>query len=802
MKKILVCWVSIGVFLFAQMKNECIVCHAGIKDIRDKNSGMMQAILKKAEEAGAKGNDCVVCHGGNPEATVKEEAHKDTLAYFKNHDGPKAYYPYPASPWINENTCGMCHKTQVSAQWNNLMATEQGKIHGAMWGFGAKEGYKHTYTNFGTKSIHERIGTEVYKAYMKKLQKLEPQGMLDETKELPPAPTAEEVEKDPSLSVYTYLRQECLRCHTGGKGRNRRGDYRGIGCASCHVPYSNEGLYEGKDKSIPTQEHGHMLVHAIQSSRDVKVEVNDVNYSGVPVETCTTCHNRGKRIGVSYQGLMETEYKATFDAQGNGQPKLHTKRYLHLTEDIHYSKGMLCQDCHTSNDMHGDGFARGANLGAVEIECQDCHGTTKKYPWELPLGYSDEFATTPKTGKARGTTKTLADYLKQGAIPKDKDDGFLLSARGNPLTKAVRKGNKVIMHLASGKDIELKPLKLLKEEKKISKEGMVAMDQIDAHTEKLECYTCHATWAPQCYGCHVKVDYSGGKQNPDFLAASKHHVNGKTGEVDTLKDFLVDGKVTETRSYLRWEDPALSQNGEGRISPTIPGCQVTLTVIGKDGNALLQNHIWKLKGVENNGTVKADKEGVNSIVMSAVQPHTVSKKSRTCESCHTSLKAQGKGINGGKYFADQSKTTIVDLMAANKKLLVKQADEQIPAIPNLKHDYSVMIDENGTQVQTVGNHWRLSQALDKKTLDKLDRQGACLACHQELPSKDLAVSLMVHTAKYAGVHIDNEMHKTIVHKSILLSAWVQVLGGLLLGGGLVYWYMRRRKQMRCKDENS
>ncbi len=611
-------------FTLAQTENSCMGCHEGVADIRDRNSGMMQAILQKAEEAGVKGNDCVVCHGGNPQAKKKEEAHEGTLKYFIENEGPKAFYPYPASPWINKNTCGMCHPNQVAAQDNNLMATEQGKIHGALWGFGAKEGYKHTYTNFGGKSPdpHERLGTETYKKYMEQLAKLEPQGFLDETKELPAAPTAEEVERDPTLSVYTYLRQECLRCHTGGKGRNKRGDYRGFGCASCHVPYSNEGLYEGKDKSISTTEKGHMLVHAIQSSREVKVEVNDINYSGIPVETCTTCHNRGKRIGVSYQGLMETEYQATFDDQGNGQPKLHTKRYLHLTEDIHYAKGMLCQDCHTSNDMHGDGFFRGANLGAVEIECQDCHGTTQKYPWELPLGYSDEFETKPKTGKARGTTKTLASYLEQGAIPEDRGDGFLLSARGNPLTKAVKKGDKVVMYLSSGKEMELKPLKLLKKEEKISKEGLVAMDQIAAHTDKLECYTCHATWAPQCYGCHVKIDYSGGKQNPDYLAASKYHVNGKSGEVDTLKDFLVDGKVTETRSYLRWEDPALSQNGEGRVSPTIPGCQVTLTVIGKEGNTLLQNHIFKLQGVENNGTVDVPKDGVNSIVMAPVQPHT------------------------------------------------------------------------------------------------------------------------------------------------------------------------------------
>jgi len=38
------------------------------------------------------------------------------------------------------------------------------------------------------------------------------------------------------------------------------------------------------------------------------------------------------------------------------------------------------------------------------------------------------------------------------------------------------------------------------------------------------------------------------------------------------------------------------------------------------------------------------------------------------------------------------------------------------------------------------------------------------------------------------------MHKTPVNKSILLSAWVQVLGGLLFGGGFVYWLMRRRRK--------
>jgi len=806
--KILALFLLSFTVLFAK-PNSCLSCHNGIENIREPHSGMMKAIYGVAKKTGYIGNDCIVCHGGNPTKYTKEQAHSGTINYFKTHEGPKDFYPAPGSTWINKNTCGMCHKEQVAAQMSSLMQSEGGKIQGALWAFGRSgiqpdgnttSPYRHMYGDFNVTNEHQRFGTEIYQKYMKVLSKKEPQGFEKKVVELPPAPTADAVEKDPSLAVYTYLRQECLRCHTASKGRYRRGDYRGVGCASCHVPYSNEGFYEGNDTSINKTERGHMLVHSIQSSREAKVTVHGHSYSGIPVETCSTCHNRGKRIGVSYQGLMETAYKATFDGEGNAQPKLHTKRYLHLQEDVHYKYGMLCQDCHTSNDMHGDGFLSGANLGAVEIECQDCHGTTKKYPWELPLGYSDEFSTKVKTGAPRGTTKSVAAYLKMGHV-EDAQEGHLLSARGNPLVHTARVGDKVIVHLSSGKDLELKPLKTLKKEHKLSKKALVAMDKIAAHTDKMECYTCHAKWAPQCYGCHVKIDYSHGKQNPDYLAASHDHdlrgVSGGMREGKSLKEYLIDGKVTETRSYLRWEDPALAQNGEGRITPVIPGCQVTVSVIGKNGKALLQNHIFQIPGVEGaegNATQ-------NAIDMSPVQPHTISKESRSCESCHTSKKALGMGIGDGKYFADQRKDFIVDLMDADGNVLPQQVDEQIPGIKNIKADYSKFLDENGTQLMTVGHHWKLSGPLNKQVRDKLDREGACLSCHATIPEGDLAVSAMAHMAQMAGVKIDNKEHHTILSKIVKLSAWVQVLAGVIIGGVFVYLFMAllmRKKERRWK----
>ncbi len=778
--------------LFAS--NSCIKCHEGIADIRQRDSLMMKEILDVAKSAGHEGNDCIVCHGGNPVSTNKKRAHSGTVKYFETHAGPKEYYPAPGSPWINENTCGVCHKEQVGAQHNSLMQTEQGKIQGTLWSFGGKNGYKHDIGNYKTQNPedpHSRLGTDTYKKYMQELSALEPDVFPSEMKELPEAPTAQEVEKDPTLAVYTYLRQDCLRCHTGSKGRQKRGDFRGIGCAACHIPYSNAGLYEGNDKSI-SKNPGHLLVHAIQSSRKAKVKVHDIEYSGVPVETCTTCHNRGKRIGVSYQGLMETAYNATFDDEGNAQPKLHTKRYLHMKEDIHYKKGMLCQDCHTSNDMHGDGFLSGTTLAPVEIECQDCHGTTKAYPWELPLGYSDEFDKAHAQGEARGTTKTMAEYLKKGTEYEAKE-GYLLSARGNPLSNVVKEGTHVTVHLASGKDIELTPLKALKEEEKLSKAALVAMDAIDAHTDELECYTCHATWAPQCYGCHVKIDYSENKKNVDWLKAShEHDIHGRTGDMKkSLKAYLIDGKVTETRSYLRWEDPPLSQNGEGRITPTVPGCQTTITVIGKDGKALLQNHIFKIPNVEGAG-----EEGQKAIDMSPIQPHTIQKESRTCESCHTSDKALGLGIDGAKTTGDPSQTTIVDLMTADGRVIPSIIDEQIPAIKNLDHDYSRFMDENGTQLQTVGHHFKLSAPLDENQRDALDRRGVCLSCHVNIPQGDLAVSAMVHASEMAGVKIDKEVHSTILNKMMRLSAWVQLIAAAIILFIVYKIFFRKRKRNR------
>ena len=771
----------------------CMHCHSGIELIREPGSKMLEQIMALGKEQGDVAG-CIVCHGGDP--TEREDK-------TKAHGGD--FYPAPGSPWINEKTCGQCHEDHVRVQWQSLMMTEAGKIQGVCWAFGGLSGYEHRWGNYAVENPSDpksRLGTDAYRQYMQRLQAIEPNVFVEKHEPLPEALRADQLAdlaKDPTLAAFTYIRQECQRCHHAVKGRQERGDFRGIGCSSCHAPYSNEGFYEGGDPTIARDVPGHMLVHSIQGTREAKVTVHETQYSGIPVETCTTCHDRGKRIGVSFQGLMETPYKSPYSADGTDQPALHTKHYIAMEQDIHYQKGMTCQDCHTSLDVHGDGFLAAANLAAVQIECADCHGTPDQFPWELPLGFMDEFSMSPVDGAPRGVAQEPLPITRQGTSV-DKQDGFLLTARGNPYENVVRRGDEIVVHTAAGKDIVMQPLKKLIAEEKVSRRGVVAMQSVASHLERMECYSCHSSWTPQCYGCHVKIDFSQRDKCPeinesrtgfDWVGAGRKHqlLEHASDRGETGYDTIIPGKVSESRSYLRWEEPMLGVNGEGRVSPLAPGCQTSVTIIGEDGKPILLNHIFRTPA----DTEGAGAEGQLSIDMSPTQPHTMTKNARTCESCHASAKALGLGIGSTRPW---DKRLVVDLETVDGKILSNQAKTQIEPVEGLDHDWSQIVDKDGKQVATVGHHFQLSRAFNHTELQAMSREGTCLSCHREIPEESLAVSFLHHVAEYTGqIPKTPEEHDGLVHKIVLSSAWSQtlaaILAPILIFVAVFYW--RRRK---------
>ncbi len=758
---------------------------------------MFQQILGRGRAWGDP-DGCIVCHGGDPAARTVAAAHSGSRKEVRAGGGPDAFYPDPASPWVNPRTCGQCHAQLVRTQWNSLMMTEAGKIQGTTWSFGSLEGYEHRWANYdGTNPVDpgKRLGTPAYRDYMARKAAAFPNVFVTRQETLPEAPSDDSLEglaRDPRQAVFTYIRAECQRCHLAVKGRARRGDYRGMGCGACHIPYSNEGLYEGADRTIPKDQPGHLLVHTIQATSDAVVDTGRLRYTGIPVETCTTCHNRGKRIGVSYQGLMEAAWDSPYTEGGGGQIALHTKHYLAMTEDVHYRRGMLCQDCHTSGDVHGDGFIAGANLAGVEIECADCHGTPDRYPWELPLGFGDENGPGAAEGPPRGTARNLPEHLRRGAVA-EAPDGWILTARGNPMPEVVRDGDFVVVHTAGGKALRLEPLKRKAGRGALSLAARVAMVNIGRHIERMECYACHASWAPQCYGCHVKIDYSGAKKSFDWVAAGHQHATraGRTVKGETRFRTMIPGKATELRSYMRWEDPVLGVNGEGRVSPLIPGCQVSVTIIGPDGKEIVRNHIFRtLPDSEGAGP-----EGQLGSDMSPVQPHTIGR-ARTCESCHGSEKAAGYGIGGGRLNRPWDQPTVVDLTTPGGEVIPRRARVQIEAIAGLERDWSAVVTRDGRQLQTVGHHFAGSGPLSREQRLVLDRRNVCLGCHQEIPDRSLAVSLLHHAAATAGLlPVSRRRHENVLHSLLLTAAWTQVGGGAaVLFGFLAGFLVWRRKQ--------
>lgn len=750
-------------------------CHQGIADIRSTDHQMMQAIRRVSSLHGDP-NGCVICHGGDPKAATGKDAHRGVPPTLRVAPGPKQFYPAPGSIWIAEYTCGTCHPGYVYSSQLGLMNTEAGKIQGnlATWGFTEIQQQNVPWGNYAVQDIDSRqplSGTPAYKEYMRQQIALYPKQYPLKLDSMPDA-TMEEINADPKKAALTYQRHTCQRCHIGVRGREKRGDFRGMGCAACHILFGNEGLYQGNDTTIPKDQPGHLLTHEIVATRKT---------GGIPVEACCSCHNRGKRIGVSFKGLMEFPYGSPFDAQGRRQPELHTKSYLFLSDDLHHqqasrpgnpSGGMLCQDCHTSIDVHGDGNIHATTLAHVEIECSDCHGLPERYPWELPLGYGDEFERELEQ-RGRGTAQTRLLPGKKFGFPYKPEDGFILTARGNPFGNVVRRGNKVIVHSASGNDFEVPVLKTLGTQKGWkAPSAEVAMSAVAKHMSAMECYTCHASWAPQCYGCHVQVNYQAQSDTPpmeiDWVASGNaRKQNGQTAEsVLGSGGIKSPGEVSETSSYLRWEDPVLGINGEGRITPLMPGCQVTYTIINDKGTALLNNQIAF-------NATEAQQLGQGhvplAIDMAPVQPHTAQRKARSCESCHANPKAAGLGLGNGTYGLRQGEDMVIDLAdATTGAILPVQYRVQIPAIPRLHVDWSQIVKLDGTQLATVGTHWPMSRAFNRQELDTVLRAGTCMGCHRNMSDTELWRRVATDGTIDVNEHLEamNKMLRFMAEKNV------------------------------------
>ncbi len=318
----------------------------------------------------------------------------DAMAYDKEaaHQG---IVINPGDLRLVERTCGTvgCHGPDVHRVKNTLMATNRGIIATMRYYWGESE------TQNGDFSVEELMAS------------------------------------GENSFALDYYRKLCATCHLW----KQRGDFEGVfgekggGCTSCH----NMSPAGGPVVGVPGEEGRGKQPHPHITRR-------------VVTDNCVRCHNRSGRIGLAYMGRFESDgYGTPYENGGLSSKRLPDGRfYQELADDVHHRAGMACIDCHTRNEVMGDGTSYAHYEDQLEILCSSCHAGEP------------------------GVTR-----------------------KGNPLPQVVAEDGKYVQQLKlAEKKLPLLPPK-------------AGACDYPLH-QRLSCEACHSAWVPQCYGCHVKEDRS------------------------------------------------------------------------------------------------------------------------------------------------------------------------------------------------------------------------------------------------------------------------------------------------------
>lgn len=461
----------------------------------------------------------------------------------------------PGDLRVVEQTCGVegCHAGDVHKVKNSLMATNRGILATLLYYWGEAPDQNGDY------SVEELLASG-----------------------------------ENSLAI-DYYRKLCGTCHLWKQKGDLPGFFgeKGGGCTACHF---------SKDSDLEPEEA--KKIHPFITKK-------------VPMENCVRCHNRSGRIGISYTGVYESEnYGTPYEEGGMSSKELPGNRfYLNISDDVHHRQGMSCIDCHTRNEIMGDGTRYAHYEEQVEIECHTCHSR-------------DQVGVTRKD-------QQLNNVVKQG-------DEYVLV---NKLTEKVH---------------PLKPPK-------------AGVCDFPGHN-RLGCDSCHATWVPQCYGCHVKYDRS-------------------DTDLDKLTMEQTQGWWSEGRSYLRYERPVLAV-WEDKVVIVTPGCQDIITLLDEEGGADRQ---------------------FNSFTMAAISPHTTQAKGRGCAECHTNTKVMGLGE--GTAWKEDGRWHFRGL------------DQGLETAAGGTPPLDAFVTIDGRQLQR-GSRDTL-RPFNKEELARILRVGQCIECHTE-----------------------------------------------------------------------
>jgi hypothetical protein len=299
--------------------------------------------------------------------------------------------------------------------------------------------------------------------------------------------------------------------------------------------------------------------------------------------------------GWMFQKVFKRDRKGNFlDTDGKTIPfddGALWKKAVHL-KDIHLEKGMHCVDCHFTQDAHGTGKIFGDRRAAIEIACQDCHGTAS----------------------ARAT------LITSGPASERRD---LTSARLTPfgVPQFVRRGNTITQRsmVEDDKQWTVPQVTSLTEPKAVAahtiqRDGKSWGDGQSAnlaHADgRVACYSCHSSWTTNCFGCHLAAKVN----------TKKPMLHNEGSESQVYASY--NPEILRTDGFMLGIDGTVQGH---RVAPVRSSSAVTLSV----QNA---NRAWVV-----NQAPTISSAGFTGNAFNTHVPHTVrGRETKQCTDCHVS----------------------------------------------------------------------------------------------------------------------------------------------------------------------
>jgi len=414
----------------------------------------------------------------------------------------------------------------------------------------------------------------------------------------------------------SHLKQLCTKCHLGTP-KNKFGKItqlsRGGGCLACHLDESSF------DKGHP------------------KLTIQVKNHN------CFGCHSRSSRISTNFEGWHEHN-EVSKDPMKKYRKLEDGRTFIRKQEDIHHSKGFLCIDCHTARGIMGDGKKYNHQEQQVEVKCIDCHLT--KEPKSISFNKLDK------------QTKKIVNSRK--IINKNKIKYVLSSKSQKPFSNIF-------------KNLDGNYEQRLKIDKRIFKLNKISTNCLrnKMNHQRLNCNSCHSTWAPQCVSCHTQLDS--------------------------------EGKWNEYSGTFLSDLPSLGIqriNNKEIIKTFVPGMIMTLST--------------KKKNLNNSKIDDLINDSNFHRLFSPISPHTTQKQSRSCKSCHQNPNALGYGRGEIDFKGPSPKSWKFIPYFSN-------------SIDNLPADSWIPFLVKSNNVNTTRDNTRSFNIYEQKAILNV---GRCLKCHR------------------------------------------------------------------------